>query len=374
MLIDAAGSLITEAVVNNPSSGQDAMPLPFRPSSYVSSGTAIADYVKQFNPNGKTVDYWLNSHFDTDHMGNYAETYASMCPVSRAVAKHPEGNFYLNGINEVGTLLDFKKMIDRGYNSPIDRSGEKRFQDYIRFLDWTTKTKGTVHEVAKVGHDDQLVMNYNPSQYSDFKIRVLCGGGYYWTGNGVETKCNLPLTADGKPDQAAIRAAGPPENVYSVGLMLKWGKFDHFTAGDLVYLPDYTDQHPWFNAEAPVIPVVDRVEVMKANHHGMANANSSELIAKLHPQTILISPWRAQQPKPGCMNVLVKEVPNASIFSTEIAESQMSKMSQYSSNLLSSTGHIVVRVAADGTYKVFIVDNTSSRYAIRAIHGPYKSN
>ena len=137
MLIDAGGSLLNDTICNHL---DIATCFPARPSKDISCGKAVADYVKHFNPNGKTVDYWVNSHLDTDHIGNFPETHAALSSYSANIKKHPEGGFYLNGVNEVGTLLDFKKMIDRDYTIPVDRSKEKRIADYVIFIDWTKKT------------------------------------------------------------------------------------------------------------------------------------------------------------------------------------------------------------------------------------------
>lgn len=375
MIIDAAGSLITQAVVDSPLSDQDANPLPFHPSTDITSGPAIARYVEYFNPHGKRVDYWLNTHFDSDHIGHYPPNYAPICPVAASIGKHPEGLFYLNGINELGTLLDFKKVIDRGYTSPLDLSTKDRFLDYIRFLNWTAKSKGTVHEVARVGHTDQFVLNYDAAKYPDFKVRVLCGGGYSWTGNGEETICNLPLGSNGKPDQSKIKKVDPKENIYSVAIMLDWGKFNNFNGGDLICTDGSAGVAPseaWLNAEAPVAKIVDRVEVMMANHHGIGNANSFELMNVLKPSAIIVTPWRDSQPKTAALDVMAAASPSADIYSTDISASYLSKLSKYP--LACKEGHIVVRVDSEGKYKIFTLDNTNFSYKVTGIYGPFKSN
>lgn len=375
MMIDAAGSLITLAVVDSPSADTDGGVLPFKPTGELTSGPAIAKYVEYFNPNGKDVDYWLNTHFDSDHMGHYPPTYAAICPVSASIKKHADGNFYLNGINELGVLLNFKKLVDRGYTAPIDLSSKDRFQDYIRFINWTGKTKGTVHEVAKVGHIDQFVLTHEPSKYPDFKIRVLCGSGYYWTGQGEEVMCNLPVGSDGKPDKSKINKANPKENIYSVALMLEWGKFNNFNGGDLICTDGTAGVAPseaWLNAEAPVAKVADRVEVMMANHHGIGNANSFALMNALKPATVVITPWRDAQPKTATLDVMAATVPTADIFSTDIASGYLTKLAKY--KLSAHEGHVVIRVDETGKYKVFILDNSDCSYKVAGIFGPYKSN
>ena len=75
MLIDAGGSLLNDTICKHL---DIATCFPPRPSKDISCGMVIADYVKHFNPNGKTVDYWVNSHLDTDQIGNFPETHAAL--------------------------------------------------------------------------------------------------------------------------------------------------------------------------------------------------------------------------------------------------------------------------------------------------------
>lgn len=368
LIVDAAGALLTPELCAQQGI---AGPLDFKPNGNISSAKVIADYVEHFNPNGKVVDYWMNSHFDTDHMGNFPETYAATSSLSASIQKHPEGGFYLNGINELGTLLDFKKIIDRGYTTPVNRSTEKRFKDYIKFLDWTKKTKGTVYEEANVGHADQVVMTHNPSKYNDFSIRILCGGGKYWTGTGENWKANYPTKADGSPDVATIKADDPKENVYSVGFMLSFGKFDLFTAGDLQY--NGRTATPWFDSEKPLIPVVKQVEVMKACHHGTSNTNSPELLKVLAPSTLLISPWRTVQPNPETLARFKAVNQNVNMFTTGVETQNKALLNDISSSMKSWGGHIVVRVAPNGEYKVYVLDDNNQQYKVKSIHGKYFS-
>ncbi len=226
-------------------------------------------------------------------------------------------------------------------------------------------TKGLIYEVAKPGHDDQIVMRYNPSAYPDFKIRILCASGYAWTGNGYDTKRTIPTS------KTEISKASPDENIFSVALMMDFGKFNLFTAGDLQW--EATSSAPWLNADEGIIPVVNKVEVMKASHHGSTNANSEELVNKLCPQTVWINPWRSEQPGIPCMRRFVAANPDVSFFTTGIVESSKAPLAEVENNFKSWSGHIVIRVFPDGKYYVYVLDDSDESYIVKSIHGPYIS-
>lgn len=48
-------------------------------------------------------------------------------------------------------------------------------------------------------------------------------------------------------------------------------------------------------------------------------------------------------------------------------------MSAYANHIKAWSGHIVVRVAKNGDYTVFVLDDTDRNYKVKSIHGPYKS-
>ena len=358
MLIDAAGSLVTEEICTKKGVGTVTQA---RPGWHISSADIIANYIKHFNPRGENVDYYLNSHTHEDHMGSWPEKYEEYADFP----KHTEGNFYMNGIVKLGTLLNFTKIIDRGYTLPINMGTDDRIKDYQRFLKWSMDTKGLIYEVAKPGHDDQIVMRYNPSAYPDFKIRILCASGYAWTGNGYDTRRTIPTS------KTEISKASPDENIFSVALMMDFGKFNLFTAGDLQW--EATSSAPWLNADEGIIPVVNKVEVMKASHHGSTNANSEELVNKLCPQTVWINPWRSEQPGIPCMRRFVAANSDVSFFTTGIVESSKAPLAEVENNFKSWSGHIVMRVFPDGKYYVYVLDDNDESYTVKSIHGPYIS-
>lgn len=359
LLVDAAGSLVTQEICDRKGVGGVT---PARPNWNVSGTEVIANYIKHFNPRHENVDYFLNSHLHEDHMGSWVEKYEEYANFP----KHPVGNFYMNGIAQLGTILNFTKIIDRGYTLPVNMGTEDRIKDYQRFLKWSMDTKGLIYETAKPGYDDQIVLKYNPSQFPDFKIRILCANGYAWTGVGNETKRTIPL------DRTEISGAKPDENIFSVAFMLDFGKFNLFSAGDLQW--EYSgSSNEWQNADAPIVPVVNQVEVMKASHHGSTNANSQELVDKLNPQVVWVNPWRTEQPGIPCMRRFVATNPDVNIFTTNIVESSKAPLMEVADNFKSWNGHLVIRVNPDGQYMVYVLDDNDQNYTVKSIHGPYQS-
>lgn len=358
LLVDAAGSLVTEEYCASKGIGTVTPP---RPSASVSGSEVIANYIRHFNPRGNNVDYYLNSHSHEDHMGSWVEKY----DYTQGWEKHPQGNFYVNGLAKLGTDLTFAKIIDRGLTLPINQCLEDRIRDYQRFLKWTMDTKGTVYEAAKVGSNTQIGLKYNPSKYPEFEIRILCASGYAWTGDGENTTRTIPLI------KSQITAQNPDENIFSVAFMLNYGKFNLFTAGDLQW--EANNNAPWLNADQGILPVVSEVEVMKASHHGSTNANSVELVDKLNPQVVWVNPWRSEQPGYPCVKRFVDRNPDVDIFTTNIVESSKAPLSSVSDNFKSWNGHIVIRVQHDGSYMVYVLDDNDESYRVKSIHGPYRS-
>lgn len=351
MLIDAAGSSISPT--------NSIPPPPQKPNSNVSPGLAISNYTKHFiKAASNKINYMMLSHFDPDHMGSY-ETYLPLDPTQ---------TFRMGGITEVGTKINFDKIIDRGYpdyNYPTDMTSDPRMANYIKFIDWAKEQKGVTAEQFDVGKNDQIVLTENPSKYSNFEIRNICSNGVVWTGSGTGSSTLLPSASE-------ATAAGVSENILSIGLVLTYGKFNYFTAGDLQY--NGRTAHPWKDIEAPVANVVPVVEVMKASHHATANTNSAEILSALKPQAVIIQPWRDVQPNPETISRMYAANSSCQIFSTNMTDANKPRLGVNLNRLKSITGHIVVRVSPGGDeYYVYVLDDTNQDYKVTNVFGPYQS-
>ncbi|MBD1423192.1 ComEC/Rec2 family competence protein [Sphingobacterium chuzhouense] len=351
MLIDAAGSLISPT---------DAIPPPSqKPNGNVSPGLAVTNYTRHFIKTASNkINYLMLSHFDPDHMG----TYSSSLPLD------PTGTFRMGGITEVGAKIDFDKIIDRGYpdyNFPTNMASNSRIANYIKFIDWAKAHKGVIAEQFDVGKNDQIVLQENPSAYSNFEIRNIISNGVVWTGTGTGSTNTLPSGPE-------VAAADGSENIFSIGFVLSYGKFNFFTAGDLQY--NGRTAHPWKDVEAPVAVVVPEVDVMKANHHATSNCNGTTILNSLKPQTVIIHPWRDVHPNTETLSRIFTANSGVQIFSTNMTEANKPRLGANLNRLKAVEGHIVVRVDPGGEeYYVYVLDDTNQDYKVTGVFGPYKS-
>lgn len=351
MLVDAAGSLISPT---------DAIPPPpQKPNNAVSSGLAITNYTNHFikAASGK-LNYIMMSHFDPDHMGT----------IDSSLPMHASNSFRMGGVTEVGAKIRFDKILDRdypNYDYPNNKTSDPRIANYINFINWSKIAYHAKAEQFVAGRNDQIVLRQDPAKYPDFEIRNIVSNGHVWTGRGTETINTLPAAEQ-------LVAAHAKENIFSIGFIMSYGKFNYFSGGDLQY-NDRTE-YPWKDIEAPVAKVVGSVDVMKANHHGTANCNSKELLDKLTPQVVLVHNWRDVQPNPATVSRMFDANSTCQIFTTNMSDANAVRLGKDFSRLKSTQGHIVVRVAPGGEeYFVYVLDDSNMEYTVRKIFGPYRS-
>lgn len=260
------------------------------------------------------------------------------------------------------------KVVDRGFTFPCDNAAASAtVANYKKFVEWSRSAHATQHEEFRVGAADQFVLRHDAAKYPTFAVRNLVCNGVVWTGVGTQTKNTFPSASE-------VAAVGGYENICSNAFHLKYGGFDYFSGGDLSYSGRST--HSWFDIEAPVAAVVPQVEVMKAHHHGTSNCNSSEMLRKLKPQTILVHVWRDVQPNPATIARMFSANAGCNIFTTNLTENNKGVLgSSVVSKFKSTGGHIVVRVSPGGQrYYVYVLDDTNESYKVKQIHGPYTCN
>jgi len=362
LLIDASGA----NPLDDEEEGKGNRFSPARPSEEISAGTVVADYIRHFLPavSEGALDYSLITHYHGDHMGVVLE----------GMPTHEEGGFVVSGITEVGSQIPIRTAMDRGdlMDPPSKNSfapgTQRRYRNYLRFLDWSAGKNGTVREIAKPGALDQIALRHKPM--ADFHCRILAAGGRVWDG-ADSTVTRLPsneeLIALGGGADAA------PENILSVALHMKYGDFDWYTGGDCQYRGRST--HDYNDIEEPISKVMGHVEGMKADHHATNGTNCPELLAALTPDFAIAGTWKDIHPNPGTVKRFFKANPDIKFITTNFTEGTRELLTADGvdpETFLAKQGHVVVRVAPGGaSYTIFILDDRDEKYRVAAIHGPY---
>jgi hypothetical protein len=84
--------------------------------------------------------------------------------------------------------------------------------------------------------------------------------------------------------------APPDENDYSVAALLRFGRLDYLTAGDLSgrTLVSAQNGYSYHDGETAVAAVVRDVDVYRVSHHGSAHASNRTLLAELEPEVSIV--------------------------------------------------------------------------------------
>jgi beta-lactamase superfamily II metal-dependent hydrolase len=113
--------------------------------------------------------------------------------------------------------------------------------------------------------------------------QVQLGGGVSFSivavdGNGVLPAADV--SADGAP---------PDENDYSIAALVRMGRLDYFTAGDLSGQTLVSSQgYSYHDLETRLAPKVKDVDVLRVSHHGSSHASNASLLAELAPRISII--------------------------------------------------------------------------------------
>lgn len=348
MLVDAGATSRPKPRVTDP-----------KPDGSRTPGEWISRYILHFleNKPEKKLDYALLTHFHDDHIGG----------VYPGLKTSRIGDYILTGITEVGENIPFSRLVDRNfpdYNWPEPLRGETA-QNYVRFVNRQVEDKGLKAEQFRVGANDQFVLVRQPEKYREFEIRNLAANGQVWTGVATNTRNHFPAIEDLSPKEY------PGENQLSIAFRLSYGKFDYFNGGDL------TTGAPgsWQDIETPVGLAAGPVDVCEVNHHAYYDAMGVSFIQAVRPRIFIIQSWAPSHPSPSVISRMMSSwtYPGPrDVFSTNMMEETWTVIGSRIDEMKSWQGHIVIRVNPGGdNYMIYILDDTSESFRIKAIHGPY---
>ena len=336
-----------------------------RPDASRTPAQWIARYVRhmlgQINPAAPArLDYAVLTHFHADHMGRIAGTE----PTSKF------GDYRLRGITEVAEDVAFTKLIDRGY-AYLPPPDDAMFQNYRKFTDAQTRAGRMTMIAAQAGSTTQLAPARKAGAAAGFEARIVSVNDRVWTGKGDDTKVRFPAL-----DTIKVADDRPTENMCSVTLRLRYGKFDYFTGGDIPGYP-VPGAPAWHDVESDIARAIGPIDVHVVNHHGSIEEENLFWLATLKSRVMIVPAWAATHPSPDVLKrMLSKRVypGDRDIFITVFRKETQATIGARATQVASSHGHVVVRVEPGGArYWVLVLDDTAETYRILSVHGPYTS-
>lgn len=315
-----------------------------RPDAQTRPTKAFGDYIRHFNPYD-AVDYFNLSHFHMDHMGNMEPEYT----------KCAEGDYTLTGVMALYHQVPFREVIDRAYGAydslKVKAMSVQVMEEYKKFLDYHVAKGNIKASQFELGAVNQFAMKHNAAAYPNLKIENICSNGYVWRdGKAVDVY-------EGIRDK--IR-----ENAASCGFVVRYGKFDFLTAGDI---GDYYD------LELRVAEAVGEVEAVKAHHHLSPHSMCQPSMEVLSPQTLVATSFYVRDIQPDKSKFGYIDNLDCDIYCTSVGESLLEQYPKEYAVCKATSGHIVIRVAPKGdSYMVYTLDDTDSKYRVKRIDGPFK--
>lgn len=333
--------------------------IPLLPSGARTGGEWMARYMKAVSPAKDTLDYMLVSHWHSDHAGELKYAYAT-----------PDGR-KTSGLATVGEFFKVGTFFDHQYPE-LNRYGVGEAHVAKMVRDYVARAKardGTRQEPFRVGALNQIALRHDPEgKYAGtFEVRNLCANGVAWTGEGEASEDLLAAHI------AQAGAKGFDENTLSLGVIIRYGNFRYFSAGDANRVLKGADGKA-YDYESRLAAVAGPVDVAKVNHHAWKWTMPVALVKSLSAAAYLINVWDDEHLQPEQMERMCSTAlypGERFVFPTLVTE-RMRRMvaGKPSERCLSrASGHVVVRVAPGGaTYRIYVLDATDERRIVRAAY------
>lgn len=374
LLIDAASS--TVATNSNANTTNTGIRSRWDPTKTNTRGSQIiADYIRkcmEWTGNNQ-IDYFVTTHYDNDHIGGYTTSlpFSKNSDTYRAI-----------GAAEILDEFQVGKFMDRGYpdyNYPhATKHYKDNVQNYIKAVKWHVANKGLNAEMFKSGVATQIVPKTDKYKV---KVQNISVNGEIWTGVGTNVDYTFPALSEivcANPPEASNTDNCPPENACSCVMKISYGSFDYFAGGDLQY--NGKSYFPWKNIELPCAQIAGRVEVMKANHHGVTNTNQADALKAHDPQNIVVCSWVDCHPRTNVLNTMITTLPNVDVHITNFWKGERPSgtddkvTDEEAARVKCYDGHIVVRVTDGGKYyRVMTLEDVQGTMKVKKVTSRYTS-
>lgn len=122
----------------------------------------------------------------------------------------------------------------------------------------------------------------SPQKAALGRSQVELGGGVDFAIVAVDGNGLLPV-GDWSSDPAP-----PDENDYSIAALVRLGRFDYFTAGDLSGQTNVATGYAYHDGETALAARVKDVDVCRVSHHGSSHSSNATLLAQLDPEVAIV--------------------------------------------------------------------------------------
>ena len=317
-----------------------------RPDASRSPAQLISRYVRHMASADARLDYAVLTHFHPDHM---------------------------SALTAVAEDVPIARLLDRGWPDYryLPPPADAMFTNYRRFIAAGTAAGRLTMMSAQAGSATQIVPVRKADAALPFEVRVVAVNDRVWTGQGNATRVRFPAL-----ESIPLREDWPDENMCSVALRIRYGRFDYFTGGDMPGYP-VPGAAAWHDEETELAKALGPTDVHVINHHGSLEAENSVWLATLRSRVMIVPAWSATHPSPDVLKRMLspRVYPGPrDIFVTLFRESTKGATGPRAAQVASDHGHIVVRVEPGGArYWVLVLDDTTETYRIASVHGPYAS-
>lgn len=333
-----------------------------RPDATRTPGEWVSRYVHHMiGARPLKLDYAILTHLHPDHIGQ----------ITGNERKSANGDYLASGITEVGDAIPIGTLIDRGWpDYPyLPPPADRMFTNYRAFVASQVRTRGMRAMTARAGRADQIVPVRDRAAAGGIEIRIVAANDQVWTGKGDAVKTRFPALAS-----IALPEDRPTENMCSVALRIKYGRFDYFTGGDMPGYP-VPGAPAWHDVESDVARAIGPTDVHVVNHHGSIEEENPFFLATLQSRVLVLPSWSPTHPSQDVIKRLLSTRIYAKphdVFAVLLRDVTKASIGARASQVASDHGHVVVRVEAGGArYWVFVLDDTAETYRVRSVHGPY---
>ena len=261
--------------------------VPVMPNPGRLAGDWVARYIKRVLPQNcftkgdyQVVDYMMLSHFHDDHSGS-----SSWVSADRERRDRRLPNCHRSGFVMAAEQLAFGKAIDRGwpdYDDPRPGYIESNSgQHMLRLYKALQERDGLQVEKFRLGAKDQIVPVHDAASVKGFEVTNITANGKI-------------LCKDGsiKDLYADYLKGNPPinENGMSLGIIVRYGDFSIYMAGDFSDLINDEHGRRTVQTEDLLAPELPRVNIAKINHHGHESM-PAKIVRALAPEAWVACVW-----------------------------------------------------------------------------------